>query len=113
MMKERTVPCRMYSNSRRSTFPGAKGKTRMFALQGLYSGQLISAHHSLPRLDQGGSFSVQIADVSDFGVIVEQRGDELPDEAWREITVAQGFRSPFLEAWPHDGGKSVLRCLFR
>ena len=60
----------MYSNSRRSTFPGAKGNPGCLRSRGLYSGQLISAHHSLPRLDQGGSFSVQIADVSDFGVIV-------------------------------------------
>ena len=25
---------------------------------------------------------------------MEQRGDELPDEAWREITVAQGSQEP-------------------
>ena len=50
--------------------PRRQGQPRMFALQCLYPGQLISAHHSFPRLDQGGSISVQVADVIDFGVKV-------------------------------------------
>ena len=68
--------------------PRRQGQPRMFALQGLYSGQLISAHHSLPRLDQGGSFSVQIADVSDFGVIVLVPGGCQP------IAYPVGFQVP-------------------
>jgi hypothetical protein len=50
--------------------PRGQRQTRMFALQGLYPGQLISAHHPFSGLGQGGSISVQVADVSDFGVKV-------------------------------------------
>ena len=43
--------------------PRRQGQPRMFALQ-LYSGRPSVQHHSLPRLDQGGSFWYRCADVS-------------------------------------------------
>ena len=47
-----------------------QGQSRMFALQGLCPGQLISTQRSFPLLGQGGSIAVQGADVRDFGVKV-------------------------------------------
>ena len=68
--------------------PRCQGQARMFTLQGLYPGQLISAHHAIPRLDQGGSISVQVADVSDFGVKV------LVLRGCQPIAYPMGFSGP-------------------
>ena len=58
----------MYSNSRRSTFPGAKGNPGCLRSRACTP---VTCHHSLPSWTK--AFSVQIADVSDFGVISPRR----------------------------------------
>ena len=79
-----------------STFPGAKGNPgclRSRACTPVNSSVLILAPHGASRYR---------SQMSVIGVIVLVPGGCQP------IAYPVG-RSPFLEAWPHDGGKSVQK----
>ena len=68
--------------------PRRQGQAGMFALQSLNSGQFVGAHHSFRSLGQGRGISVQLTNITDFGIkvrviwgsqpIADQVGPQVP-----------------------------------
>ena len=60
------VPCRMYSNARRSTWPGCMGKSGCLRVFRLHASQLIQADRALSLFGSFSSGRIHLASLHNF-----------------------------------------------
>jgi hypothetical protein len=80
--KRGEVTSRLYSRSRRSTFPGSQRQSRVHALQGLYSIQLIAIDALFSRMCKARCLLIKGTDGFHrcLLVLIDRRGQPVADE---------------------------------
>src|SRR5712691_10088060 len=66
LMNQEKVPCRRYSNSRRSTWPGCIGRSGDLRVSRLHSGQFIHADRALSAFGPLGSMRIDLTAVTNL-----------------------------------------------
>jgi len=87
------VSWRMYSNSRRSTFPAASGRFGSVRSVGLHAGHLVRADHPFPLLGQPWRLPIKRTDSLDLGIEVRlvSRRQPVADEMGYEVSLLSSW----------------------